>query len=314
MSKLNIACSTANDTINFLKGAFNIVTPYVYYKDGELIKNFDVYLLFDDNLDNIQKAVLRDFPVFGHRRMGKDEQAIHFYRMKIEHPITYIHNIMDINSNTREDSLYLLLKDIPSEEKVVLKALNGARGIGQVLLTKDEIYKLITMCSNGTDIDLILKTFEVGAKDSIAEHEKEFLRNIIRSGDFIIQKRVNTSAEWRYVYYHGQEPMLVERNVTEKWQANTSVTGKGTNLKLDRNIPEHKEMEEIANKLARDLNVPFLSIDFYKDSDTGKIGCFEQQMQHGYAIMDKSEIVINTVNSVKSYINEHFPELNKEEQ
>lgn len=305
MRKITIGCKNDSNIVSFLKEDFNVVSPYIYYKNGQVIKNFDVYLIFDEILNDNAKQILRGIPTFGHRRMGKDEQSMHFHRLKINHPMTYCTNILG-SYGSRDDVNYLLLKDIPEDEKLILKANNGARGIGQAMLTKNEIYKLIDMCKvDNIDYDKILSTFKIGAKDSFTNQlERNFIGNTINNSEYIIQRRVKVSDEWRYVYFYKQEPMLIKRSVDGTWQSNTSITGKGEPIKYDSKNNDHLKMAKIAEILAKDLNVPFLSIDFYKESDTCEIGVFEQQMQLGYALMPKSELVNNTINSVSAYIND----------
>ena len=307
MRKLNIGCNNQDNIVQFLKGEFNIVLPYIHYKNGKVIKNFDIFLNFDGQLEDTREMQMHGIQQFGHRRMGKYEQALHFNKLGINTPATY-KIALDNTGTGRFDSYYTLMEDIPNDEKFIIKAEHGARGIGQVLVNKDEMYKLVDMCNNeNSTMDQIIELFDVGAKDSFkGDHEKDFLKTTIRNAQFIIQRRVELEAEWRYVYFYGQEPMIVRRSVDGTWQANTSVTGKGDNELFSLQNPDHKVMREMAAKLAEDLHAPFLSIDFYKEKNTGKIGCFEQQMQFGYAKMPKNELVQSAIQAVHAYLHAHY--------
>jgi hypothetical protein len=310
MNKITIGCTSQQNVAHFLKEEFNVVSPYIFYKNGSIIKNFDIYLNMDGQLEDTRMMQMHQIPQFGHRRMGKYEQTLHFKKLKIETPDTY-KVPLDIPGGGRFDSLYLILNEIPNDEKFILKALDGARGIGQCLVNKDEFYKLVDMCANeNVKMDAIIEEFEIGAKDSFKnDGEKKFLREQINYDNFIIQRKVNLAAEWRFVYFHGQDPMIVRRSVEGTWQANTSVTGKGEVEIFNLENKEHKEMQFIAYRLAKDLHAPFLSIDFYLDKDTNKIGCFEQQMQFGYAQMPKNELVESTIMAVNSYLQDHHKDL-----
>lgn len=310
MNKITIGCKDISNVIEFLKEDFNLVKPYIHYRNGEIIKNFDIFMHFDSTLnggfDNTLNSILKDVNTFGHRRMGKDEQAIHFNRLNIKHPITYINSI-GYELNNRSDVNYLLLRDIPDDKKIILKTINGARGIGQVLLTKDELYKLIDKCSETSlDKSEISIEFDTGGSKSDIKISEDFLVNSIKNKEYILQEKIEVTDEWRYVYFHGGKPMIIKRKVSsDSWQSNSCISGSGNNIILNVSDEDHSEMYRIANKLADDLHVPFLSIDFYKNKD-GEIGCFEQQMQFGYMLMSKSELVKNVINSVKSYINQNF--------
>ena len=302
MDKIILGCKGQDNIVHFLKEDFYVVEPYIYYKNGKVIKNFDVYLNFDGTLLDTKMMQNHSIPMIGHRRMEKYEQMLVARRLGINTPDTFKY-VLDSNVGSRHDLLYKLIDDVPDDEKIIIKAENGARGVGQALLTKDELYKLTDLCyDEKITTDGIISMFEIGAKDSFRnDGEKEFFRSIIKDAEFIIQRRVDMDAEWRFIYFYGCDPILIKRDVSN-WQSNTSITGKGDTELYDPENKDHNQMLSIARSLGKELNSPILSIDFYKDKE-GNIGLFEYQMQMGYAKVPKNKLVKNTVDAIHKYIN-----------
>jgi hypothetical protein len=302
--KVIIGCKSQDNIVHFLKEDFIIVEPYIYYKNGKIINNFDVYFNFDGTLADTKMMQLHNIQSIGHRRMEKYEQMVVARKLDIMTPDTYKF-VLDSNVGSRHDTLYKLLDNIEDSEKFIIKAENGARGVGQALVTKDEMYKLVDLCyDSNITTDGIYSMFDIGAKDTFRnDGEKEFFRTVIKEATFIIQPRIEMLNEWRFIYFYKEAPILIKRDVSN-WQANTSITGKGDYEQYDLNNEDHIKMQEIASKLGSDLNTPFLSIDFYKDKNG--IGLFEYQMQMGYAKVPKNELVRKTINSVHKYIEDNI--------
>lgn len=296
-----IGCKQQDNIIHFLKENFYIVEPYIYYKNGKIIKNFDIYFNFDDTLADTKMMQLHDIQSIGHRRMEKYEQMIVASKLNINIPDTYKF-VLDNNVGSRHDTLYKIIDEIEDSEKFIIKAENGARGVGQALVTKNEMYKLVDLCyQSNISTDDLYQMFDIGAKDTFRnDGEKEFFRNIVKEAEFIIQRKVEMTDEWRFMYFYKEDPIIIKRDVSN-WQANTSITGKGDYEKYDMDNEDHYKMQEIADRLCCKLNTPFLSMDFYKDIN-GNIGLFEYQMQMGYAKVPKNELVKKTINSVSKYI------------
>lgn len=296
-----IGCKYQGNLLHFLKEDFYIVDPYIYYKNGKIIKNFDIYFNFDGTLADTKMIELHNINQIGHRRLEKYEQILCASNLKINTPDTY-KIALDDNIKNRNDILYKLIDEIKDSDNFIIKAENGARGIGQVLLTKDEMYKLVDLCyQDNVSTDSIYNMFNIGGNTSFRDNnEREFLRTIIKNSEFLIQRKVEMTSEWRFIYFYKESPIIIKRDISN-WQANTTITGKGEYEQYNMNNKDHITMKEISSKLCNKLNAPFLSIDFYKDIN-GKIGIFEYQMQMGYAKVPKNELVKKTINSVKYYI------------
>lgn len=300
--KITIGCENQDNLVAFLKEDFNVVTPYISYKNGELITNFDYYFIFDTSSLNAWQLNHLGIPNFGASRLGKFDQSLVLSTLKIRHPKQYV-MVLGCDNTTRLDDYFLLTKHLSDDTQILLKSNNGARGIGQILLPKGDLYKLFDMVNKGDcDVEDVIKNFNTGG-EGLDEDEKKFIKSTITGCDFTLQELEEIETEFRFVYFYGQEPIIINRpRVDSTWQANTSVTGKGITEEYNPNNTTHSEMLEIAQKLADEEGAPFLSIDFYIAD--GKIGVLEYQMQMGYKIINKTELVEKTINSIKAYIKE----------
>ena len=128
--------------------------------------------------------------------------------------------------------------------------------------------------------------------------------NQLSRGGYIIQKYLDIKQEYRYLYFHGEEPIIIERKRGEnQWQANSCVTGIGNYIEDASTIPKIDEINDKITKLANHLNTPFLSVDVYIDAD-GNFGIFEFQMEFGIVHVPH-EILINRINdSVQNLLHE----------
>jgi hypothetical protein len=306
MSKpINLGCSNIDNIVHFLRNEYNVVKPYITFQEKSIITNFDWYYSFDDDLLTYTKIKNSTSKVIGYPRLPKYEQTILLSKLNICTPKTY-RIVEDGYIGNRDDAYYEMLEHISDDEKILLKADNGARGIGQVLLTKNQLYELVDECGKtDVDIDELLEKYEVGAKGTFRhDGEKSFFREAIMSNDFSIQEMVNLSEEYRFIYFHGCEPIIIQRKVGKSWQANTSITGEGSYVKFDQKSEKHSEMQKIAEKISNYTTMPIISIDFYVCVDTNKIGIFEFQSQFGYKLVPKSELTKKTKLAIKNMINE----------
>jgi len=134
--------------------------------------------------------------VIGYPRLPKYEQTILLSKLSINTPKTY-RIVQDGYIGNRDDAYYEMLEHIPDEQKILLKADNGARGIGQVLLNKSQLYELIDECGkSNVDIDALLEKYDIGAKGTFRhDGEKGFFREAIMSNDYSIQEISYSSDE-----------------------------------------------------------------------------------------------------------------------
>jgi glutathione synthase/RimK-type ligase-like ATP-grasp enzyme len=295
--KLTIGCNDDTNIVEFLKDKYNIVKPYMMYRDGKIIKNFDIFLNFDGDSVITNKIKLFNIKSMGSQRYNKFEQHCIFNKLSIHTPHTYFCD------NINMDIINMLLSKIDDDTNVIIKDVNGARGIGQVLIKKSRIYKLYNDIYADTDVDIkkLFKKYKIGGAFR-NEHEVKYIVNTIKNGSFIIQEVVDKKAEWRYVYCYKNKPIIIKRCTTKTWQSNISVTGKHKNISHKKSKKIDK-MNEIAETLSEYLNSPYLSIDFYEDKN-GNIGVFEVQMNLGYDSLPKKTFVNLVISSTEKWIND----------
>lgn len=306
MSKIVLGGKNRDNVIDLLAEDFYVVHPEIYIKDGKLIKNFDVYLNFDETTSNSNFLdILNQYqvPIIGHNRLPKWKQLELLRSLGINVPKSF-KQIHPTDKEYLSWTIFKLLDSYREDDKFVLKSENGARGIGQMVIEKNQIYDLYQNIALGKiDNNYLIENFILGENENFRDDtEINFLRDSILDLDFSILELINIQREWRYIYMYGLDPIIIERSVNnDNWQANVSVTGKGNQVPFSDIKEEHLYMKQNANLIANKLNVPFLSIDFYMD-DNDKIGIFEFQMQMGFKKVNKSDISEKIVYSVKKFI------------
>lgn len=309
MDKLVLGGVNRDNVIDFLVEDFYVVHPEISIKDGKLIKNFDLYLNFDGTITNNNFLDLLKYysvPVIGHNRLPKWKQLEFARSLGVNVPKTY-KQVHPIDKEHLTYSIFKFLEEYYENDEFVLKSENGARGIGQMIVKKNQIYDLYQNITRGNiNNEYLSNNFKLGeSKNFHDDSEMGFLRNSILDLDFSIMKKLSLKKEWRYIYVYGNDPIIVERKVSDagNWQANVSVTGKGNQVIFNDADEEHLYMREKANLIAEKLNVPFLSIDFYMDNQD-RIGIFEFQMQMGFKKVDKTDLTKNIVKGFKEFIND----------
>ena len=134
-----------------------------------------------------------------------------------------------------------------------------------------------------------IKTGNGGWKD-------DNLINTLYNGDFIVQKFVEVSEEYRLLYFYNQEPIVIERKLNDTgWQANSCITGYRKEVKKYF-IPT--EIYDKIDKMAIKLKIPFLSLDVYKDKDDNW-GVFEFQSEFGFQEIESNKLYEKLNGSVK---------------
>ena len=150
--------SNSNENLEtFLKYNTNIEIikfPELYFKENKVICNFDAILYLDggspyNRSEIVYQAILAGIPEFGIKRFTKNEQTILLLKNNINIPKTWF--CEKINSTT----VVSLLNNINNNKKIVIKYNVGARGLGQLLLTKRELIDLLEC--NSDEINELFK-------------------------------------------------------------------------------------------------------------------------------------------------------------
>ena len=290
--KLNLGCSNISNSVDFLKNKFNVVNPYIY-KNKNIIKNFNIYFAFDDmNTDTIETCKLLSIPYFGCNRKTKRDQIQVLENLSINTPNTY--SIFKQESESLPEIMYLLLEELEDDDKIIIKSNWGAKGIGQVLLTKNELYDFYSKLANDEPLD----KFNLGG-GKLKKEEVEFLKTEINSKSFIIQDKLSIVEEYRYIWFYKEDPIIIKRTISDTgWQNNISLTGIGKYIEPTKTLNDFKPT---IDKLCNYLNVPYLAVDIYVDNkDT--IGILEFQQGMGFNSVPKSEFVNKVISSVDTKI------------
>jgi hypothetical protein len=270
-------------------------------------KNFDI-IYGKDNLCEFN-------PHFGKERINKSSQLYVFDKYNIKYPKSYkLHSGYYL-------SYYTYLNDYSDENKFVIKYEHGAKGIGQVLLSKKEFELFITAidydnddkCSvKSTDIkttedaaevkaDSILTKFNFGGDlISLENNPIDLLKN---ANDCFVQEFIETKNEYRLLAFYNQPPILIKRGKAENgWQCNSCQSKIGEEIDINI-LLSNKNFEELylsIQNLFYAWDSPAASFDIYEDIN-GNFGCFEFSTEFGYVYIPKEKL-FNRFNNALEYI------------
>jgi len=340
-----------NNAVSTLESFFKysdielVKTPEVYFKAQYVRFNFDAVLILDGTITYdyiIMNAKLAGIPVYGIDRYDKNTQAIILNKAGINIPDTwysfYFNNYNDIIS---------LMNNVNDNDKIIVKYSIGARGLGQMLLTKRELIdifdsddsvlnKLFEETNNNTYTGIDNTCYEPCSSTAAIEHKThiqatsqlnktddesqlEKLKNVKINKhsvlldalryrrDFTIQRYIPNRGEWRILWFHEQEPIIIKRNIdSDAWQANACNNSAGSSVVTNMSSITGNGIDyDKIDRFCKSLNVPFLSLDIYCDDDTKTWGIFEFQMEFGWTNtygIDSIELNNKLNNSIKSLI------------
>jgi hypothetical protein len=118
-------------------------------------------------------------------------------------------------------------------DNVVCKADNGARGLGQALLKKENIYEFFNI---GLDKDITIEDkFKIlapivkfGGTEVIDKEKLEYgyIFNALADGKYMLQEQIDIAKEYRVLVFSNGNTMTYRRKGTsDHWQKNLSVNG-----------------------------------------------------------------------------------------
>jgi glutathione synthase/RimK-type ligase-like ATP-grasp enzyme len=247
-------------------------------------------LIFDapEKIEMIDYLLQIDIPVIGTYRYSKPLQAVILKKLGIPSPAVY--SLFPEKEIARAADLLAISPSF----SFILKMNEGARGLGQIRLEKQDLYELWDDVKKGLGVDELIPKYNFGNSLFRDEEEKQVFIDSLKLKQVHLSEFLEIKEEYRMIAFHGQEPIVIRRQVSsEGWQANSTVTDYGE--PLTGKIP--KEMQAIGKKLLQRMNSPWLSIDVYVDSKK-RIGVFEFQMQMGYKKVPKDELIDKTNRSV----------------
>lgn len=296
-----------------------ILADRIRYKNKLNGLGFDAYLLADSLTDKdtfcIEKLCeIAGIKVIGCKRYAKSQQHLIMRSLDINTPETYF--IADIGQDRRnrvtDFSLAELLADVPNDTQLIAKINDGARGVGQLYIKKDELLKYALngfsfKDRKGEDEREMWKAasdYEAPVMPAgIEVNSHSYILPTLSSGNYIIQKYVDAKTEYRFLYFYGEEPIVIKRAKREcEWQANSCITGQGVHITNTNDMPNFSVINQKIGELAKYLNAPFLSADVYIDKD-GNFGLFEFQMEFGIMYVPH-DLMIDRINkSIHNILN-----------
>jgi hypothetical protein len=286
-----------NSNIAMLINKFNIVNdPYIFNENFNIIKNHDITFLCDSHEAEYTLKHL-NIPKIGCDRYDKFLQQQILRNNGFNVPDFYSQFYYEKFSNKRHDFYHPLLDNLNENDEIIIKSQSGARGLGQILTTKKELYNIL---DNYNDLEFI-KTLNIGGSEKDSEESVKHVNIMLNNSEyFFISKKLNIINEYRLMVFFGETPVVMKRNLDPtKWQGNISVTN-------NYEIIDYKKVfnEDFNNKtqnFLKTLNTPWLSMDLYEDSNNN-LGFFEFQMQYAYKGFNTSELIEKTNNSVMNIL------------
>ena len=246
--------------------------------------------------DNVIKNCLRahGIKIIGGERLNKLEQVKLMERLNVPHPKSFFNRdrFSPIKTIEEFDSYY------EGDDIFLIKPLLGARGIGVKKLRRKELYDCLI--NNETE-----KIFSKEIKELVNEKNlnitpnKDYIIDMIQSGNFLIQNLVNIVKEFRIIYFKGGKAISYERvKKTGSFRGNLS---RGATRMDVTNLNFKKYISPLLPKfdlILNELNYPYLSFDVFVD-DKGNSGIIEFQMEFDYQgfnpriVVDSLEQAIN---------------------
>lgn len=288
---------------NFLHMDYDIVYPVVNIINGVVEYNFD-YLLVVNGTPKLLVTMANeyDIPMIGYNRIDKYKQLQLLNLLEIPHAKFY----KTYTEDSEVSKLYPLLDEYEEDDLLMIKHERGARGIGQVLLSKTDIYAFIDCMDRDKDIFNEKYNWKIGGLQETQEQKDEvldFLSNSLDNGCFHIEEYIQIKEEYRVLYFYNQEPLITKRELsTNGWQSNSCISGGG--VIVDYNSLSKDLKNNILNystMIAANVNAPVLALDFYIDEhDT--VGVLEFQMEYAYRVVNKTEMYKRTKQAFKEFI------------
>lgn len=338
--KIKLGNSNINTLNEFIKDTenFTFVDQLPYIKQNKIIVPFDCLLILDGdtNLDDDYITLIKynKTPILGIPRLKKHKQALILSKYNINHPITF----KTLNNGDSINRLANLLVDIDDETMLYIKYEQGARGLGQMRMTKKQLLlfvdeesnlrsKLLSELESNDKHKEDKLTYDeqyqycepIVNKETTKDNSYESYKNKIgefkvNGGNYInlknsiIQVETPIIEEYRMLWFFNEKPIIIKRDKTiSDWQSNACNNSLGSSRVLSSDLyntlyndPKFSELLKEINCLAIDMNTPFLSLDIYKTPEN-EYGILEFQMEFGWsntADIDSCELVTKINNSI----------------
>jgi hypothetical protein len=275
--------TTTFNNINITLDTFNIVRDF----DNDI-----KLIIFNENKNNDLECLglSKGVKMYGNTRFDKLQQFFILERLGINTPKCFynIHTNRIINSIDEFNAFVNL-------DEFVVKPLNGARGIGVKIITRDQ-WKDCIMDQKNT-YKVFYDEFTIDNKNIVnpevindnmvhqLRHKSDDInKDYIEYGfkNFLIQEPINVKREFRLVYFRNGEFMVYERLKKEGEFCGTLSHGSTSGYVCDELSKRYiTPLFSNLNKVLDITNYPWMSVDIYVDTDDN-VGIFEFQMEFGY--------------------------------
>jgi len=289
--------STSDRNINICLSDFNIIISYDIN-----INNIDL-IIFNEHYDNslYMMAKSLQIPCYGNDRFDKLQQYFILHKiLNINCPKTYYNIQTGKNINTVDE-----LNAFVDIDKFIVKPISGARGIGIEYITRDEWKKCMFDSKN---IPNVFKNEFINDPDTNklisrdCDVDINYIKDSFRSGNFIIQDKIDVMREFRLLLFRNSEYLCYER-IKQSSDVLCSNMTHGSKPKpviknSDDDINIIYPMINDLYKIFDITNYPWVSIDLYVDSNN-KTGVFEFQMEFAYEGFDYKDVKYNMTENLK---------------
>ena len=294
--KLRLFVTNFDSCVQLISRKIDVVrSADIFYEKGKISTNFDGILMFDHEINPTLQVIIQNhsIPIMGIRRYTKLEQNIILKASDIKCPDTY-----DCMIGVKRKGLEIIdtmLHHISNDDYIILKPYLGAKGIGQIMMRKGEIYDKLYKIMEGDK-----QTVDEAKKDNDNNKEhKNYMQEQINGGSYCIQIfERNIEKEYRILYFFGNEPIIMERLKGKSWQSNMGAKPDNKVKYIGNEIQEllGSKNAKTVDELFNNLHTPFLSIDVYVNRD-GERGIMEFQMEFGYDENYPANLIYKYINS-----------------
>jgi len=285
-----VLCINVNACGNYLLPLLNhpdIIVhsdPRVLVVDGKTIRNFDY--LVDCTIDGASSDWASFAEALGDRyidvkRVSKITQSLVLKRLGIPTPTFGFIPLQTTNAVSVHTICALAdAMGFSTGDSIMLKTINGARGMGQCVVKYDDLYRLANkhIGSDKEHLDFKDTWYELGGAE---EDQGQPITTTFLEYDtpyFLMSEFVDIVSEYRVLFNNAGVRLLSERTVKDKGSYQASA---GTEP-ADYTVVLPTEIRKWIEVLIENIKLPFGSIDVYVDSD-GKYGVLEYCTEFGYS-------------------------------
>lgn len=225
--------------------------------------------------------------------------------MTIEHDLDMLKNIYAANINIPRfiyswDKLKYF-KYLEYDKKYLLKSFNSARTIGQMFVTKENIFEIIND-SNIMSHKEFNDKYKIDLSTCETNEEEKLLKDNIKDSQFYISDIQKFNGEYRILYFENLDfyDFIIEER--EGYQINSKEKRSHRVIEMNSNsIINRMNILETLKEFGDSHYSPCLSFDVWIDEDNFKWGLFEYSTEFGTIYTNNNRILEKQINDVFDY-------------